>query len=107
MLQSQEYHAAVAAKPDYAEAHSSLGSMLHSKGEIDAAIVEFQAAVAAKPDYAEAHCSLALSFEKKGNIEEAVAAADRAIASNPAYPEAHFCPPIRSRRPALFAAPTL
>jgi protein O-GlcNAc transferase len=89
MPRSSSFQAAVTAKSDYAEAHSSLVSILHSKGEIDAAIAEFQVAVAAKP-YADAHFSIALSFEKKGNLEEAIAAWDRAIASKPAYPAAYF-----------------
>ena len=53
-------------KPDYAEAHNNLGSLLPKRDRVDGAIAHYQKALEIKPDYAEAHNNLATPLRQKG-----------------------------------------
>jgi Flp pilus assembly protein TadD len=61
------FRKAVLLKPDYAEAHNSLGAALIFKGEIEKAIAHLQKALRLNPDYALAKINLgkALAAQKK------------------------------------------
>ena len=56
-------------KPDYAEAHSDLGTALFGMGRLDEAIASYHKALAIKPDYAKAHRNLGLAFKELGKLE--------------------------------------
>ena len=45
-------------KPDYAEAHNNLGTILQAQGQIAEALACYQRALQLKPDFAEAHNNL-------------------------------------------------
>ena len=63
--QQGRYDAAIASfnesirlKPDFAEAHNSLGWVYNKTGRYDAAIAAYKEALRLKPDFAEAHKNL-------------------------------------------------
>ncbi len=60
-------------KPDYAEAHYNLATVLLQQGRIDEAIAHFQKAVEIKPDHASAHKNLGIAFFQQGRMDEAIA----------------------------------
>ena len=53
-----------ALKPDYAEAHSNLGTTLKELGRLDEAVASYNQAIALKPDYAEAHSNLGATLDE-------------------------------------------
>ena len=63
---SPHYRQAIGLKPDYAEAHSNLGSALNDQGKLDEAIAAFRQAIGIKPDYAEAHSNLGNALQGPG-----------------------------------------
>jgi tetratricopeptide (TPR) repeat protein len=83
------YREVIRRKPDYAEAHHYLGSVLTSQGKIDEAIAECREAIRLKPDVAEFHVTLALALNGQKKNEEAIAEIRRAQRLDPVYPEAH------------------
>ena len=56
---------AIELKPDYPEAHNSLGSTLKKLGRIDEAEKSFTKAIKFKPDYVEAHDNLEAVLKEK------------------------------------------
>ncbi len=52
------FRRALALKPDFAEAHSNLGSALKDQGKLDEAVASFRQALIVKPDFAAAHSNL-------------------------------------------------
>ena len=63
--------AAIEAKPDYAEAHYALGTVLQQQGNLDGAIAAFQRALKYAPNAAEIHNTLGSALSRKGNKEAA------------------------------------
>ena len=61
---------AIELKPDYAEAHSSLGTTLHYLGMLDEAELSLREAIALKSDLAAAQSSLGSVLLKKGQHRE-------------------------------------
>ena len=53
-----QLEAAVRVRPDYAEAHNSLGAALFHAGRVPEAVAQFAAALRIKPDYVEARKNL-------------------------------------------------
>jgi Flp pilus assembly protein TadD len=68
------FHAAVGLRPDWAEAHSLLGSALARAGNYTEAEAELRKAVALKPDYAEGWNFLGEFLKARGKDTEAQAA---------------------------------
>jgi Flp pilus assembly protein TadD len=75
-------------RPQVAEFHNSLGTVLGAVGRTLDAETEFRQAVALKPDYAEAYRNLGLSLRKQLRLEEAAIAFRRATHLRPNYGEA-------------------
>jgi predicted O-linked N-acetylglucosamine transferase (SPINDLY family) len=83
------YRAAIALKPDYAEAHVNLGNALRVLGNPCDAAEHYRSALALKPDLAEAHHSLGVTLRSQGDHGAAVACLRRALALKPDWAEAH------------------
>jgi Flp pilus assembly protein TadD len=66
-----ELRAAIHAKPDYAEAFYTLGSVLKQKGDLPAAAAALQEAIRLQPDFAGAHTTLAGVLRQLGDTEGA------------------------------------
>jgi 2-polyprenyl-3-methyl-5-hydroxy-6-metoxy-1,4-benzoquinol methylase len=66
-------------KPDYAEAHNNLGTVLHEQGKMDEAVAQYRRALALHPDYAEAHANLGKALMEQGDHVQALNAIQRSI----------------------------
>jgi tetratricopeptide (TPR) repeat protein len=62
-----ELRAAIRAKPDYAEAFYTLGSVLKQKGDLPAAADSLREAIRLQPDFAGAHTTLAGVLRQLGD----------------------------------------
>ena len=76
-------------KPDFADAHNSLGLVWRETGRIPEAIAEFDEALQAQPDFAEVHVSLGIAFGVSGRTAEAIAQFEEALQVRPDLAEAH------------------
>jgi len=65
------YEKALELKPDYAQAHASLGLLYWRQNDSKRALEEFRQAVMSDPDLAEAHYNLGLALAQLGHLEEA------------------------------------
>src|SRR5439155_1362836 len=84
------YRGAIRLKPEYAEAHWNLGSVLHSQGDVPGAIVEFRKAIDLQPDLgAEAHNALGIVLHAHGDLPGAIVEFRKAIARKPGYADAY------------------
>ena len=64
-------HAAIQVKPDYAEAHYTLGTILKQQGKLQEAAASFREAIRLQPDFAGAHTTLAAILRQLGDSEGA------------------------------------
>lgn len=83
------YERALRLRPDYAEAHNNLGSLLGDLGDQEAALVQFTAALALRPDYAMAWLGRGTAHWARHEPEAAMAAYRAAIAAQPDFFPAH------------------
>ncbi len=83
------YHKALAIKPDFAEAHSSLGNAFQDLGQLEDAVASHHKALAIKPDFAGAHNNLGNVLQDLGKLDEAVASYQKALAIKPNFALAH------------------
>lgn len=72
------FREAIAADPDYVEAHHGLIRALRDAEQFDAAIAAARALTLLTPQDPLAHTSLSIALQKAGRIPEAEAAAARA-----------------------------
>jgi protein O-GlcNAc transferase len=79
----------VAAHPDYANAHNTLGVALANQERHDAALECFLAALRLDPRHAEASNNAANALSSLGRAEEAIPHLERATALNPQLADAH------------------
>jgi protein O-mannosyl-transferase len=84
------YEAAIALKPDYAEAHYNAGTAFSQKGSLPEAITHYRAALRLQPDYPDADLNLGTALAREGRLAEAMACFENAIKSRPAFPAAHY-----------------
>jgi Flp pilus assembly protein TadD len=68
---AQSFRKAISLKPDWAEAHSLLGSALARAGSLKEAEDELRKAVTLKPDYAEGWNFLGQFLKERGKTQEA------------------------------------
>lgn len=80
---------AIAARPDYVEAHSNLGNALQQQGKPKPAIASYRKAIALDPGYAVAHMNLGTVLLGQGDLPGAVESLGRAVALEPDYAAAH------------------
>ena len=74
---------AIAAEPDFGDAHSVKGSVLWAQGRFDEAIVECEAALALDPTIAYAYQTMANAYRLKGQFEKSLELVDKAILISP------------------------
>src|SRR5436305_14499933 len=63
--------AALQAKPDYAEAHYSLGTVYKQQGKLTKAAAELREAIRLEPDFAGAHTTLSGVLRQLGDAQGA------------------------------------
>jgi tetratricopeptide (TPR) repeat protein len=80
---------AVRLKPDFAEAHNSLGNALRSQGRVVEAEASYRQALRLNPQFAEAHNNLGVALMERGKLEEAEVNLEQAAYLKPDYVEAH------------------
>jgi tetratricopeptide (TPR) repeat protein len=68
-----EMRAAIKAKPDYAEAYYTLGSVLKQKGDLQPAADALREAIRLQPDFAGAHTNLGAVLRQLGDADGAAA----------------------------------
>ncbi len=83
------YAAAVAVKPDFAEAQYNLGNLLVRVGRRDEAVDAYRRAAKLRPDLAPVHANLGNVLYALRRWDEAVASHRRALALTPNAAEAH------------------
>jgi tetratricopeptide (TPR) repeat protein len=76
-------------KPDFAEAHNTLGNALAQLDKLDAAVHSYKRALALRPDMAKAYNNLGRTLCKQGRLEEGETACRRAIAIAPNHARSH------------------
>ena len=82
-----ECRAAIAERPDYAEAINLLGAGLSATGDSRQALAEFRRALQLKPKLAEAHFNLGMTLDENGEVVEAEREFRLALQARPSYPE--------------------
>src|SRR5260370_33187281 len=70
---AEELRAAIRAKPDYAEAYYTLGTVLKQKGELQDAAAALREAIRLQPEFAGAHTTLGTVLRQLGDAEGAAA----------------------------------
>lgn len=81
---------AIAADPQQATAHESLGMALDRKGEIAQAEKHFREAVRLNPDNPGAHLNLGVALFKQGKVKEALVHYRKVLEANPDSVDAHL-----------------
>ena len=81
----EAFEAAIAARPDYADAWNLHGAMLHEMGEDYDALESFRRALELQPNYPDVHSNMGVSLRALDRCEEAIEAADRALAIDPGF----------------------
>ena len=84
------YRKALEIKPDYAEAHNSLGLVLAAQGRVGEAIAHFSKTLEIKPNDELAHYNLGNMLAGRGQADEAIAHYRKALEIKPDYEAAHF-----------------
>ena len=83
------YRQAIEIKPDFAEAHNNLGTVLKDQGQFNAALISYRRVLKLKPDFAEAHNNLGVALKDTGQLDEALVSYRKAVELKPDYAEAH------------------
>jgi tetratricopeptide (TPR) repeat protein len=84
------YRKALEIKPDYAEAHNSLGLVLAAQGRVGEAIAHFSKTLEIKPNDELAHYNLGNMLAGRGQADDAIAHYRKALEIKPDYEAAHF-----------------
>jgi predicted O-linked N-acetylglucosamine transferase (SPINDLY family) len=79
------YRHAIAAAPDFAEAHNNLGNLLQMTGALEDAVECYRTAVSLRPAYAEPFRNLGSALRRLGRPDEAVTALRAALAISPGF----------------------
>jgi len=85
----QFYEAALAARPQSAALHTTVGNVLFNLGRHDEGIAAYRRAIDLKPDYAEAHFKLGNAYSHLKQYDKAVSDYSKAIAVKPDFAKAH------------------
>jgi Flp pilus assembly protein TadD len=70
-------------------AHTHVGGVLVSRGDLDRGIVHYTKALRIKPNYSLAHYNLGIALDRKGKLDEAIAHYSDALRAKPDYSKAH------------------
>lgn len=99
---AEHYRAALALRPDYAEAQHNYGTALRALGRDEAAAAAFAAAIRLQPGAAHSQLGLAEIELAAGRVDAAAAHYEAALAAAPTLAEAHFglgLARVRQQRP--------
>src|SRR5262249_29136663 len=77
-------------RPDHAQAHNNLGSVLFAKGSFNEAATHFRRAIEISPNLADAHNNLGKLLTIEGHTKEAIEHLNRALEILPNYPDGHY-----------------
>jgi protein O-GlcNAc transferase len=83
-------HKAIAAMPDAALFHMSLGEAQRRVRNVDQSVASFTRSIELDPELVEAHNNLSAALSDIRRFDDAILAAQKAIALRPNYAEAHF-----------------
>jgi hypothetical protein len=83
-----QYVLALKIKPDYADAHYNLATVLKSLERYSEAESFFRHALKIRPDFAEAHNNLGVALRKQGRTQEAIESIAEALRLQPGFFEA-------------------
>jgi tetratricopeptide (TPR) repeat protein len=84
------YDAAIAIRPDYAEAHCNRGNVLKDLNRFDDAIAGYDRSLTLAPDDAETYSNRGLALQQLKRLDESLACFERAVALRPDDPKAHW-----------------
>jgi tetratricopeptide (TPR) repeat protein len=83
------WRSAIAAAPNYAEAHFNLGVLLRARHALPEAIAAFRQALQHAPGQLQVLNNLGAALASYGRLDQALLHFDQALAVNPAYAKAH------------------
>jgi Tfp pilus assembly protein PilF len=86
----RRFDAALAAEPEYAEAHVNLGLVAEREGRPDEAAARYRRALSIDPAFADAHNNLGIVLAQVGDLEGAIASFRRAVAHRKTFAKAHY-----------------
>ena len=75
-------------KPNFPEAHNSLGNAYKAQGDLSAAVVSYRKALQLKPSFPEAYNNLGVALKEQGDFAAAIASYQKALWLKPNYSEA-------------------
>jgi tetratricopeptide (TPR) repeat protein len=81
---------AIAVKPDFTEAYLDRGNVLHSLGQLDAALASYDIAIGLAPNFGEAFFNRGNVLRELRRLEPALASFDRALELDPGLVTAHY-----------------
>jgi len=84
------FERAIAAAPDFADAHGNRASALMELGRLEEACADYERAVALQPASIGDWLNLGTVLHRLGRHDDAIAAYDRVLALQAGIPEAHF-----------------
>jgi len=84
-----QLESALRSRPDYANAHSNMGSLLQTQGRLSEAIDHFRQALAIEPRQFEVHFNLGNALNAAERFEEAIDQFQQALAIKPESFESH------------------
>ena len=76
-------------RPDFAEAHNNLATILQSQGRLDEALGHLRKALHARGNFAEAHNNLGTLLQSQGRLDEAVSCFRSALQARPDFVRAY------------------
>ncbi len=80
---------ALAVKPDYAEAHSNLGSALQALERFEEAAVSYRKALSLNSSFVDAQYNLGVSLKELGQLDEAMECYSKTLLLNPRHAQAY------------------
>ena len=86
---ASHYRKAIQIWPEFALAHTNLGSVFHDLGQFDDAITSYRHALELMPDSAETYYNLGFVLQDAGRFDEAISNYRHALDLKPAYAEAY------------------
>jgi len=101
----EQFRAALAQKPDLAEAHVNWGIALKSQGDLPGAMTQYVKALEIAPDLPDAHYNLGVALAEQGRRERAVQALRRALELRPGFPAAQAALAALTATPERAASP--
>jgi tetratricopeptide (TPR) repeat protein len=87
---SDRFAEALRLRPDYAEAHFKLGTLLQMAGRLQEATNHYEQALRSKPDDTDVLCNLGSALQQMGKLPEAIARYEQCLLIKPDDSDAHY-----------------